>query len=383
MVNGMAHDDAPDDVHLFWEQAGELFCVLDAEGRFLSVNPAWTRVLGWRADQLLGRPANHLLAGGDTCATEAAERDLTTGERVIRDVENRYRHADGSIRWLRWNGFERDGRWFGTARDITASRTMDLALRVSERRARSLLEAMHDGLVVVDASGRVLEANEVFAQLVGRPAHALTGALPPYPWWPPEELAAMRGLLADFLAGARDAAETVVMHADGRRIPVHVHIARLASTGRGAEQMLLVAVRDISEVVALRDRLVEANRIARMTSWEWYPADDRMVVYGNGISPDEPAIRETTGEEALLAVPPEHRDELRRLRVEVARGERDTFATERRVTLPDGGTVWVEVRGAPIRTPEGRIVGVRGVARQLDREPAGSRSGGRAGEAGD
>lgn len=368
----MAPDDALDEVQLFWEQAGELFCVLDAEGRFLSVNPAWTRTLGWRADQLLGRAAADLLAGGDRCATESAEADLSTGERVIRDVENRYRHADGSIRWLRWNGFQRDGRWFGTARDITASRTMDLALRVSERRARSLLEAMDDGLVIVDAAGRVCEVNDVFARLVGRPARALLGAVSPYPWWPPEGIESMSDLLSDFLAGTRDTAETVVMHADGRRIPVQVHIARLADA---SSQSLVVAVRDISEVVSLRDRLMEANRIARITSWEWYPEGDRMIIYGNGIRPDEPAIRETTGEESLLSVPPEHRDELRRLRVAVAEGELDSFVSDGLLTVPGLDGVWIEVRGEPITTPEGRIVGVRGVAQQFDREPADTRSG--------
>lgn len=360
----MTTRDEPDDVRLFWEQAGELFCVLDEEGRFLTVNPAWTRALGYRPDELLGRRAADLLAGGDACATESAELDPATGERVIHDVENRYRHADGSIRWLRWNGFERDGRWFGTARDITASRTMDLALRVSERRARSLLEAMDDGLVIVGATGRVLEVNDVFARLVGRPAHELAGTAAPYPWWPPEQSAAMSRLLEDFLTGTRDAAETVVMHADGRRIPVFVHIARLGDADRG-EQALLVAVRDISEIVALRDRLLEASRMARLTSWEWHPADDRMIIYGGGTDADAPAVRETTGEESLLMVPPELRDELRRLRVEVAAAERASFVTTCLVEPRSRAPVELEIRGEPITTPDGRIVGVRGIAREL------------------
>lgn len=359
--------DEPDHIRLFWEQADELFCVLDEEGRFLTVNPAWTRALGYRPEELIGRPADELLAGGDACATEAAEFDPSTGERVIRDVENRYRHADGSIRWLRWNGFERGGRWFGTARDITASRTMDLALRVSERRARSLLEAMDDGLVILAADGRVLEVNDVFARLVGRPAHELTGATPPYPWWPPEQAAAMSRILEDFLTGARDSAETVVMHADGRRIPVLVHAARLGDAARG-EQPLVVAVRDVSELVALRDRLLEASRMARLTSWEWFPADDRMVIYGAGTDADAPAVRETTGEQCLLRAPAACRDDLRRLLVEVATGERASFVITCPVEPPGRGPVELEIRGEPIATPEGRIVGVRGIAREVSDE---------------
>jgi len=41
---------------VFWELSDDLFSVYDAEERFVDVNPAWQRVLGWRPDQMLGRP---------------------------------------------------------------------------------------------------------------------------------------------------------------------------------------------------------------------------------------------------------------------------------------------------------------------------------------
>ncbi len=361
-----------DEVGLFWEQAGELFCVLDADGRFLRVNPAWTRTLGWKADELLGRRAADLLAGGDACATESAELQ-PNGELVIHDVDNRYRHQDGSIRWLRWNGYQRDGLWFGTARDITASRTMDLALRISERRARSMLEAMNDGLVILDARGRIVEVNGVFSKLVGLGVRDIVGLTAPYPWWPDDQRDTMSGLLREFLSGETNTAETVVQHADGRRIPVIVNIARLSGDRHG-EDSLLVAVRDISELVALRDRLVEANRMARLASWEWYAAGDRLVVFGDGIRPDMPPVYEITGDESLaFVVDPEQREQLRRLRTEIVSGERESFTIHLRVTGFGGAPTWAESHGAPIRNPDGVIVGVRGTMQQVSGAPPAAR----------
>ena len=47
------HGDA--DLGRFWQLSTDLFAVVDETGRFVSVNPAWDRVTGWRDEQLLGR----------------------------------------------------------------------------------------------------------------------------------------------------------------------------------------------------------------------------------------------------------------------------------------------------------------------------------------
>lgn len=355
-------DESIDEIRRFWEQAGELYCVLDAGGRFVRVNPAWTRVLGWTAEELGGMRAADLLHGGDRCATESAEM-TPEGQRVIRDVENRYRHRDGSIRWLRWNGYERDGRWYGTAKDITAGRTMDLALRISEGRARAMLEAMNDGLVVIDGGGRIVEVNGVFSRLVGWSVREIVGLTPPFPWWPPGAEARMEPLLTDNVAGRGGGNELEVMRRDGRHVPVLVHIARLPE-GRGKDARLVV-VRDISEVVTLRDRLARAHQVARLAAWEWFPAEDRVMVYGDGTRPDMPPVYELTGDESLAAVAPEHREMLARVRQETALGERDAFSIDVLMQEENGYRAWVEVRGETIRTPEGVAIGAHGTAQQI------------------
>lgn len=349
-----------DPVRLFWEHATELFCVLDGDGRFVEVNPAWQRVLGYRADELIGVVAASLLVGGDQCATASAETLPGTTQRVILDVENRYRHADGSVRWLRWNGYERDGWWYGTAQDITATRTADMALRLTERRARAVLEALDDGIVILDPRGRVLEANETFAQMVGRPISAIVGAMPPFPWWPPEELDRLQTFVANALSGRFEGtSEITIMRPDGRRLHVLISVATLPAERTG--RALLAVLRDITEQVALREELLRAHRDARISVWRWYPGEDHYVIFGDGIrgGPDLKVERSTAEAQEMVL---EGREELERLRNQVAAGERDSFELDARVALPDGGTTWVYIHGEPITTPEGTVIGVRGTS---------------------
>jgi PAS domain S-box-containing protein len=99
----------------------DLLCAVTPAGEFLSVNPAWERVLGWRADELVGRPFADFLEG------EHLERTLATwtgrvlqGEVVV-DFQNRFPCRDGTARWLSWSAtFDRDsGIVYCSGRDIS------------------------------------------------------------------------------------------------------------------------------------------------------------------------------------------------------------------------------------------------------------------------
>lgn len=356
-------DADADEVERFWEQASELFCVLEAEsGRFLRVNPAWTRTLGWTEDQLLGRRATDLLHRGDTWTAAAVEADPVTGEMVVRDVENRYRHIDGSYRWLRWKGHLRDGRFFGMASDISGTRASEMTIRLNERRARAVLEALDDGLFIAGGDGQVLEANEQFARLVGVSAHRILGSTPPYPWWPDEHVARMQALHESAQNGATAKLEEgTLITADGRTITVRESLTPFPYDP--TQPALLVVVRDISEHVVVRNRLLRAHRRARMMIWEWYPAEEQFVVLGNGLSADGPAVQELTRDDALGDVI-ERADEVSEALDAVYAGRTGHVDLDARVSVA-GASPWVRIQGDPILSEDGDIIGVHGTVRAI------------------
>jgi PAS domain S-box-containing protein len=81
----------------------DLLCAVTPGGEFLAVNPAWERMLGWRPEELVGRPYADFLEG------EHRERTLATWtERVLRgevvvDFQNQFPCRDGTSRWLSWS----------------------------------------------------------------------------------------------------------------------------------------------------------------------------------------------------------------------------------------------------------------------------------------
>jgi PAS domain S-box-containing protein len=95
-------------------------------------------------------------------------------------LEGRIRRADGVERIVHLRGrFVTDatgrGRLVGTMQDVTAGRRAEENLRASEERFRSIFEQGPMGIAIVDATLRILEVNDAFAEMVGRDLDGFQG----------------------------------------------------------------------------------------------------------------------------------------------------------------------------------------------------------------
>ncbi|QRE75891.1 hybrid sensor histidine kinase/response regulator [Methylobacterium aquaticum] len=118
-----------------WQASTDLFCIATPEGHLLSLNPAWTALLGWSEGELVGRSFLDLVHPEDRPLTVAAAEGLARGEAQAH-FEIRTRHRDGSHRWLSWNAVPRDGRVYATVRDVTAIKAQAAALAQAEEALR-------------------------------------------------------------------------------------------------------------------------------------------------------------------------------------------------------------------------------------------------------
>jgi PAS domain S-box-containing protein len=123
----------------FFSVSIDLFCIADFDGRFRRVNRAWRDVLGWEPEELTSRPYAEFVHPDDRDATTVEAERLAGGQRVI-SFENRYRHKDGSYRWLRWVSAPapEEGLIYASARDVTREREI---ARELETRVKQLDEA--------------------------------------------------------------------------------------------------------------------------------------------------------------------------------------------------------------------------------------------------
>jgi diguanylate cyclase (GGDEF)-like protein/PAS domain S-box-containing protein len=105
-----------------FEHAGGLLAILDAEGRFLVVNPACVRVLGTEPAALVGRSLLDFArseAPPPTLDATTLGDDMGGPRQQAFDLLARHRHADGTWRWLMWSGAIHADRWYASARDVT------------------------------------------------------------------------------------------------------------------------------------------------------------------------------------------------------------------------------------------------------------------------
>jgi len=108
------------DFSRFFQYSLDLLATFDMEGRFVDVNPAWTRIMGYPLEELYGNTFLELIHPDDLEPSLAFMR-AEGGVSEVSSFENRYRCKDGGYRWLSWNAppLGPDKLLYACARDIT------------------------------------------------------------------------------------------------------------------------------------------------------------------------------------------------------------------------------------------------------------------------
>ena len=120
-----------------WNVSEDLFAVSNFEGYFLSINPAWTRLLGWTEDEIKSMHVSELRHPEDAPASIAGRAQLAHGATTVR-MENRFRHKDGSWRWLQWTMTASKGLLYVAGRHVTAEKEAAAALERAQRQTAHL-----------------------------------------------------------------------------------------------------------------------------------------------------------------------------------------------------------------------------------------------------
>ncbi|RAI60054.1 hybrid sensor histidine kinase/response regulator [Roseicella frigidaeris] len=118
-----------------WRNSRDLLAVLRADGVFRTVNPAWREILGHAPESLIGRHFRDIIWPEDAALTEGVVAAAAAGQDLT-GFENRYRHQDGTPRWISWHSSAEGEDIFAYGRDITAEKGRAQALAEAEERLR-------------------------------------------------------------------------------------------------------------------------------------------------------------------------------------------------------------------------------------------------------
>jgi PAS domain S-box-containing protein len=146
-----------------WNVSQDLLVVADRSGVWRTVNPAWTKTLGWSEAELLNRTSEWLEHPDDNGLTHAEVNSLIQGNLTVR-FESRFRHKDGSYRWLSWTGVPDQQHIYAVARDVTAEKAAAERLKITEE---ALLQSQKMEAVGQLTGGIAHDFNNLLTGIVG------------------------------------------------------------------------------------------------------------------------------------------------------------------------------------------------------------------------
>jgi two-component system sensor kinase FixL len=246
--------------------------VIDARGRIEAFNRGAQELFGYPEEEVLGRNVSILMPSPHhEQHDDYLERYLRTGTAAIigigREVTGRRR--DGSVFPVQLSvgemqiGGER--KFTGMLRDQTKRVSLEGALGASEARWQAIVDSAVDGIIVIDAHGRVEAFNRAAERLFGYTADEVLGRnvdmLMPSPYRQEHD-----AYLARYLATGRakiigSGREVQGRRKDGTIFPLHLSVGEITIQG---DRKFTGILHDLTDRVAIEGQLREQAALAKL-----------------------------------------------------------------------------------------------------------------------
>ncbi len=229
---------------------------LDLATDIAVVSPTWMQICGFDPDTQIDARAEFIrhLHPDDREILEASDRACIEGRTERSICEVRFLRADGNWRWIRSETVagarDADGRatrLIASTTDVTELEESKEALRQSEERFRSAIEAAPVGMAIIAPDGRFLKVNEALTRLVGVPVSVASSRLFHH-FLHPDDRLRIRGMVAAVMEGTRDSFETELrcLHVDGSEVWARLSLATVRNQ-KGAPTTFVIQVHDLTE----------------------------------------------------------------------------------------------------------------------------------------
>ncbi len=322
-------------------------------GAVVDLNGATERLCGWRREELIGRTVG-AYSGGDPVLREAeaiarVHEAAQTGQPLT--FEWRSRRADGDEFWseVRLQRCVIGGvtRVLAVVRDIGERKAAVQALRESEQRLRSIVEAVPDAIFIANAQGRFLHVNPAACRQLGYSSdELLTKSVFDIAG------AAYRARAKQRLLDRSPAvafSESMHRRKDGREVPVELAILPMVFDNQNC---MLGIARDITERLAAQQAVRDSERRYRLLAENAADVVCLLTLDGRVEFVSEAVERqldlrpeEIVGRNLATWVHPDDLP-LARQAVHACANDGGSGPIELRLRQADGRWLWCEVRGS-------------------------------------
>jgi two-component system sensor kinase FixL len=246
--------------------------VIDSKGRIGAFNRGAERLFGYPAGEVIGRNVNMLMPSPQHEEhDDYLARYLQTGQATIigtgREVTGRRR--DGTTFPLHLSvgemsvGGER--MFTGMLHDLSERVRLEEQLRTSEARWRAIVQSAVDGIVVIDAHGRIEAFNSAAERLFGYAESDVVGrnvnTLMPPPYHEEHDIYLARYLATSAKKIIGTGREVTGLRRDGTTFPLHLAVGELVVNG---ERKFTGILHDLSVRVRMEEQLREQASLVRL-----------------------------------------------------------------------------------------------------------------------
>jgi len=321
------------------------------DDRIVDVNPALLAMTGYAREDLVGTTRWLFVRPGEDGEAAARARRVLAGETSHREAQAV--RKDGTLFdvEVRSVPIQYRGRphVLVMARDITARRLADEALRSSEAQYRAIFNASTDALVLWNSEPKRVDCNPAYERIYGfTRAEVIADVYPSH--FPPEYQERRRAIARRTLAGESCHVELESLRKNGERFIAEV---RTIPIRHGGEPHVLAITRDITE----RKRAEEAVRSSEAQYRAIFHATADALVLRDAefrivdVNPAYEAMSgfaraEVLGADRVIAHPQRVNASLVELHRKALAGEPVHLEIEGR--RKDGTPIEIELRGVPI-----------------------------------
>ncbi|WP_298829196.1 PAS domain S-box protein [uncultured Piscinibacter sp.] len=238
-----------------FDGSADALALWNRELRIVDINRAFTRMFGYRPDEVVGASFPRSIGAEAVARRTALLRAALAGDEGVMETEAV--RKDGSrfeieLRYLPIR-YADSPHVLAIGRDITERRERERALERSEAQYRGIFNASADALVLRAADFSIVDVNATYEQMSGYRREEVIG-IDRVLANPPETEATIRGLHAQALAGEPIALRTQLVRRDGLRYELEL---RGVPVEHGGRPHVLYMGRDITQAMqaeqALRD----------------------------------------------------------------------------------------------------------------------------------
>lgn len=327
----------------------DLVCILDPEGTFIKINPAFERMLDWRNEELIHHSVYEFIHPLDIRKTEDEVSQLIKRLGTVKFC-HRLRRKQSDYLYIQWTATpeKETGLVFAIGRNITREKEKEIELATSEHKLKVFFESSQGLMCTHDLQGNFLSFNTAGMEMLGYSRDELS-QMSLYDIIPAQRRDSLHAYLQEIAARGRMKGQMMVVNKEGKhRVWMFNNVLIRDIDGSSYVIGNAIDINDryelMNDLERAKEMLEQTSRVARVGGWEYdlergtfdWTAITREI---HAIGPDEPVL-----EPLQFYKEGENRNKINEA-IDTATKEGKPWDLELEITDRNGKDVWVRTIG--------------------------------------